>query len=93
MVADLPTGRWCVWSTADLVLASKVRTVRVLASAAGRLKAKVLADFREAAAVVDSPTAAAGVVASSLADCDRLWNAIEPWPGGPVVHDPRRRTS
>ena len=93
VVADLPTGRWCVWSTADLVLATKVRTVRGLATGAGRLKAKVLIDFREAAAVVDSPTAAAGVVASSLGHCDRLWAAIEPWPGGPIVHDPTRRTS
>ena len=93
VVADLPTGRWCVWSTADLVLASKVRTVRALATGAGRLKAKVLVDFREAAAVVDSPGTAAGVVADSIGHCDRLWGAIEPWPGGPIVHDPTRRTS
>ena len=92
-VADIPVGRWCVWSTADLVLASKVRTVRGLATGAGRVKAKVLIDFAEAAAAVDSPTAAADVVASSLGRCDRLWEAIEPWPGGPIVHDPRRRTS
>ena len=93
VVADLPIGRWCVWSTADLVLATKVRTVRALATGAGRLKAKVLVDFREAAAVVDSPGDAAGVVADSLGRCDRLWGAIEPWPGGPIVHDPTRRTS
>ena len=93
VVADLPTGRWCVWSTADLVLASKVRTVRALATGAGRLKAKVLVDFGEAAVIVDSPAAAAVVVADSLGQCDRLWGAIEPWPGGPMVHDPTRRTS
>ena len=93
VVADLPTGRWCVWSTVDLVLASKVRTVRNLATGAGRLKAKVLVDIREAAAVVDSPTTAAGVVANSLEHCDRLWAAIEPWPTGPTVHHSTRRTS
>ncbi len=93
VVADIPTGRWCVWSTADLVLASKVRAVRALAAGAGRIKAKVLIDFGEAAVVVDSPTAAAEVVASLLGHCDRLWGAIEPWPGGPIVHDPTRRTS
>ena len=93
VVTDLPTGRWCVWSTADLVLASKVCTVRALATGAGRLKAKVLVDFREAAVVVDSPAAAAAVVADSLGHCDRLWGAIEPWPGGPIVNDPTRRTS
>lgn len=93
VVADLPVGRWCVWSTLDLVLASKVRTVRALATGAGRVKAKVLVDLREAAAVVDSPAGAADVVATSLNRCDRLWGAIEPWPGGPVVIDPTRRTS
>ena len=93
VVGALPAGRWWVWSTADLVLAWKVRPVRTLGTGARRLKAKVLVDFREAAAVVDSRTAAAGVVASSLSDCDRHWWAIEPWPGGPIVHDPTRRTS
>ena len=92
VVADLPGGRWCVWSTADLVLASKVRTVRALATGAGRLKAKVLVDFREAAAVVDSPGAAAGVVADSLGHCDRLWGAIDTRSDGPHDLAPTRST-
>lgn len=93
VVADLPTGRWCVWSIVDLVLASKVRTVRTLATGAGRVKAKVLVNLREAAAVTYSPAGAADIVASSLSECDQHWAAIEPWPGGPIVHDLTRRTS
>ena len=96
VVADLPTKRWCLWSTADLVLASKVRTIRTLATGAGTTstKAKVLIDFREAAIVVDSPGAAAAAVARCLTDCDRHWAAIGPWPTGPTVYDlTTRRTS
>jgi len=93
VVADLPSARWCVWSTVDLVLASKVRTVRTLATGTNRLKAKVLLDFAEAAAVVGSATDAADIVARALGDCDRHWGAIEPWPTGPTVYDPTRRTS
>jgi hypothetical protein len=93
VVADLPSARWCVWSTVDLVLASKIRTVRTLATGTTRLKAKVLLDMREAAAVTASPTDAAGVIAEALDRCDRNWSAIGPWPSGPVIHDPTRRTS
>ena len=46
VVADLPSARWCVWSTVELVLASKVRTVRTLVTGTTRLKAKVLLDLR-----------------------------------------------
>ena len=96
VVGDLPAARWCVWSTAELVLASKVRTVRMLVTGnagAASVKAKVLIDFREAADIVDSPTAAADAVAAHLGDCDRHWTAIGPWPSGPTVHDPTRRIS
>jgi len=93
VVADLPSARWCVWSTVDLVLASKVRTVRTLATGTSRLKAKVLLDFAEAAAVTGSAVEAVGVVARALGECDRHWDAIEPWPSGPTVYDPTRRTS
>lgn len=95
VVADLPSRRWWVWSTVELVLASKLRTVRALATGTTRLKAKVLLDLAEAGFIVDSPTAATEVIAASLVVADRQWSAIEPWPHGPVVHQPtrRRRTS
>jgi hypothetical protein len=93
VVADLPTKRWVVWSTLDLVLASKVRTVRALATGAGRQKAKLLIDFREAAAQVHDEHAAAATVAKMIASCDSSWSAIEPWPHGVRVRNPFRRTS
>jgi hypothetical protein len=94
VVADIPGGRWCVWSTAELVLATKTRTVRALATGSYRQKAKVLLDLREAAAQVTDEYAATDVVAQMLGSCDAHWQAIEPWPHGPAVHDPfQRRTS
>lgn len=93
VVADLPTRRWLVWSTLDLVLASKVRTVRALATGSARQKAKLLIDFREAAAQVADEHAAATIVAKMMASCDTDWSAIEPWPHGMSVRNPFRRTS
>ena len=93
VVADLPSARWCVWSTVELVLASKVRAVRTLATGVTRVKGKVLLDLREAAVAVESATAAAGAIAASLSLCDRRWGDIAPWPGGPAVYDPTRRSS
>lgn len=93
VVADLPGRRWCLWSTAELVLATKVRTVRKLAATASRLKAKILLDLREAAVQVDDEHTAADALAEMLSASDQHWQAIEPWPHGPVVHNPFRRTS
>lgn len=95
VVADLPSRRWCVWSTVELVLATKVRTVRTLATGTTRLKAKVLLDLTEAGFIVDSPTAATEVIVASLGVADTQWSAIEPWPHGPSLHHPRpqRRSS
>lgn len=93
VVPDLPGRRWLVWSTLDLVLASKVRTVRALATGTGRQKAKLLIDFKEAAAQVEDENAAAATVAKMIASCDTDWAAIEPWPHGISVRNPFRRTS
>jgi hypothetical protein len=93
VVADLPSRRWCVWSTLDLVLASKVRTVRDLAAGTGRQKAKLLIDLEEAAARVQHEDAAADAIARMIESCDQDWRAIEPWPHGAPVRHPFRRTS
>ena len=93
VVADQPARRWCVWSTADLVLATKTRTVRTLATGSNREKAKVLLDLSEAAAQVGDETEAVAVVVRMLAACDTHWDAIEPWPHGPAIRSPFRRTS
>lgn len=93
VVADLPTSRWCIWSSADLVLATKARVVRALATGAGRSMAKVLLDQREAAVTTETAAAAVDAVARPLAVCDAHWDSIEPWPYGPAVHHPLRRPS
>lgn len=93
VVADLPGGRWCVWSALDLVLASKVRTVRALATPSRQEKAKVLLDLRESAVGVADEHKAVDEIARMLEACDAHWAAIGPWPYGRVVRDPTRRTS
>src|SRR5690606_36639698 len=47
LVNDLPENRWLVWSTIELVLATKVRVNRRLATGTDRLKAKLLVDVTE----------------------------------------------
>ena len=98
--AATPTWSWPtsrrlagVRSTVELVLASKVRTVRTLVTGTTRLKAKALLDLREAAVITATATEAVASIASCLDHCDRQWSAIGPWPTGPAVRDPARRTS
>ena len=93
VVADVPGGRWCVWSTAERPGHQDPHSAGV-ATGSYRQKAKVLLDLREAAARVTDEYVATDVVAQMLGSCDAHWQAIEPWPHGQAVHDPfQRRTS
>ena len=96
LVWDAPVGRWCIWSSLDLVLATKVRVARPLAGHAGRtglVKAKVILDLDEAAHTCTDLIAVCDAVTEDLETCDLGWSSVTPWPYGPAVKDPLRRSS
>jgi hypothetical protein len=92
IVWDQPVGRWCVWSSLDLVLAPKVRVVRPLAGTT-TVKAKVVLDLNDAAHTCTDLTAVIDAITEDVETCDRWWTSIGPWPYGPTVANPIRRTS
>jgi hypothetical protein len=80
LVRDLPSRRWAVWSTADLVLCSKVRATRRLAVGVDRSKGKLILDLREAASLTTDLVSALSAVVSLTRVVDRHWWDIAPWP-------------
>lgn len=80
LVRDIPGRRWALWSTAELVLATKVRAGRHLATGAGHTKGKLLIDLSSAAAVSDTVAAALSTLATLVGVIDRRWDDIAPWP-------------
>lgn len=80
VVRDAPSDRWCVWNTGDLVLTSKVRVARRLATGRGRVKGKVLISMTEQSVVVPSLADAVAAIAADVLQIDRRWNDIAPWP-------------
>jgi hypothetical protein len=81
LVADQPESRWWVWSAFELIIASKVRTERRLATS-GQMKGKLLLDMADAGAGVGQLTAALDGVAEAVERIDEHWSAITPWPWG-----------
>jgi hypothetical protein len=92
IVWDQPIGRWCVWSSLDLVLATKIRVARPLAGT-GMVKAKVLLDLDAAAHTCTDLPAVIDAITDDVETCDTWWTSIAPWPYGPTVTNPYRRTS
>ena len=80
VVRDAPSDRWCVWNTGDLVLTSKTRVARRLATGRGRVKGKVLVSMTEQSVVVRTLADAVDAVAADVMQLDRRWNDIAPWP-------------
>lgn len=92
VVWDQPVGRWAVWSSMDLILATKVRVARPVGRA-GSIKAKVLLDLDEAAHTCTDLIAVIDAITEQLECCDDGWSSIGPWPYGPSVAEPLRRSS
>ncbi|MBW3615608.1 MAG: hypothetical protein KY439_09925 [Actinobacteria bacterium] len=80
LVRDIPANRWALWSTAELVLASKVRVSRRLAATSVTDKGKLLIDLAGAAAVAHTLPAALGALAELVTVIDRQWCDVGPWP-------------
>jgi hypothetical protein len=85
LVRDLPADRWVLWSTMDLVLASKTRVNRRLATGVDRLKAKVLLDQRDTPHHYDTLVAALSAMATAVHVVDCHWDAIGPWPTDRII--------
>lgn len=79
LVQDMPARRWAIWSTAELVLASKVRVSRKLATS-GTFKGKLLIDLGAAAAIVPSLPAALDALGELVRLIDRQWSDVAAWP-------------
>lgn len=92
LVYDTPIDRWCVWSTIDLALTAKTRVARPLAGS-GAVKAKLLLDLDDAAHTCTDLTAVIDAITEDVETCDLWWTSIAPWPYGPAVATPTRRTS
>jgi len=79
LIRDVPSGRWVLWTLAELVVCSKVRVTRGLATP-GKVKGKVLLDLSEAAVAVFSLGAALDGLVDSVTRIERQWGDIAPWP-------------
>lgn len=80
LLRDDPNDRWTLWSLMEIVLATKVRVNRELATSNGGCKAKVLLDLNDTPHHYTDLTSALTGVADLVALTDRHWNAIDPWP-------------
>jgi hypothetical protein len=79
LVRDTPGRRWALWSTAELVLATKVRVSRQLATS-GTSKGKLLIDLAGAAAVVPTLPTALDALGELVRLIDRQWSDVAAWP-------------
>ena len=79
LVRDVPSDRWVLWTLAELVVCSKARVTRQLATP-GKMKGKILLDLSEAAVTATCLTGALDRLVDALALIDRQWSDIAPWP-------------
>lgn len=82
LVNDMPGRRWCLWSTADLVLTSKSRIARTLARESERVKGKLLISLVEHSIICATLGEAIETLVESVEEVDRKWDDIAPWPRG-----------
>lgn len=68
-----------LWTLAELVVCSKVRVTRGLATP-GKVKGKVLLDLSEAAVAASSLGGVLDLLVESVTRIDRQWGDIAPWP-------------
>ncbi len=80
LVRDVPGDRWALWSTAELVLATKVRVSRRLAATTVTDKGKILIDLGGAAAITRSLPGALSALAKLVGVIDAQWGDVAPWP-------------
>jgi hypothetical protein len=81
LVRDVPGARWVLWSSGDLLVASRVRHARRLErSHVSRMKGKLLFDLSEGGAESPSLKEALDRLAEMAPHVDEWWTDIAPWP-------------
>ena len=80
LVWDAPSRRWCLWSTGDLLVASRARHTRKLDTPAQKSKGKLLFDLSEAGYEGTSLEGVIDAMVNTVLHLDRWWRDISPWP-------------
>src|SRR4051812_37060939 len=81
LVRDVPQARWTLWSTGDLLVASRVRHARRLErSSSPSWKGKLLFNLAESAFITSSLTAALDELLATTSRLEQQWSDIAPWP-------------
>ena len=80
LVWDAPSRRWCLWSTGDLLGASRARHTRKLDTPAQKSKGKLLFDLSEAGYEGTSLEGVIDAMVNTVLHLDRWWRDISPWP-------------
>ncbi len=82
---DAPSERWALWSSGDLLVASRRRHTRALDTAAGKTKGKLLFDISEAGYIGTNLEGALDALVVMADHLDRWWEDIAPWPPNGAV--------
>ena len=86
LVWDAPSRRWCLWSTGDLLVASRARHSRRLDTPAEKFKGKLLFDLSEAGYEGASLEAAIDALVNTALHLDQWWGDVSPWPSRGAVN-------
>jgi hypothetical protein len=85
LVWDAPSRRWALWSSGDLLVASRRRHTRSLDTPAGKTKGKLLFDISEAGCIARDLEGALDALVVMADHLDRWWQDIAPWPSSGAV--------
>jgi hypothetical protein len=85
LVWDAPNARWALWSSGDLLVASRRRHTRALDTPAGKTKGKLLFDISEAGYICANLDAALDALVAVAAHLESWWQDIAPWPPSGAV--------
>jgi hypothetical protein len=85
LVWDAPSQRWALWSSGDLLVASRRRHTRALDTPAGKTKGKLLFDISEAGYIGTSLEGALDALVIMAGHLNHWWQDIAPWPTSGAV--------
>ncbi len=85
LVWDAPNKRWALWSSGDLLVATRRRHARALDTPAGKTKGKLLFDICEAGHIGTDLEGALDALVVTAGHLDRWWQDIAPWPASGAV--------
>ena len=80
LIHDHPSGRWVLFSVADLLLAPKARVSRPLRGRRETTKGKILISLGDGQAAGTTIGEAVSYLAPAILDTHRRWSQVEPWP-------------